>query len=64
MVKIDNIRNLRSYNGGKESITHCLYICPVGTGTYLPVLRIQFLGPPDPDPLVRGTDPDPSIIKQ
>ncbi len=24
----------------------------------------RFLGLPDPDPLVRGTDPDPSIIKQ
>jgi hypothetical protein len=35
----------------------------------VPVLRIRirmFLGLPDPDPLVRGTDlaPDPSIIKQ
>jgi hypothetical protein len=24
----------------------------------------MFLGLPDPDPLVRGMDPDPSIIKQ
>jgi hypothetical protein len=24
----------------------------------------MFLGFPDPDPLVRGTDPDSSIIKQ
>jgi hypothetical protein len=24
----------------------------------------MFLGLPDPDPLVRGTDPDPSIIKE
>jgi hypothetical protein len=24
----------------------------------------MLLGLPDPDPLVRGTDPDPSIIKQ
>jgi hypothetical protein len=24
----------------------------------------MFLGLPDPDPLVRGPDPDPSIIKQ
>jgi hypothetical protein len=24
----------------------------------------MFLGLPDPDPLVRDTDPDPSIIKQ
>ncbi len=24
----------------------------------------MFLGLPDPDPLVRGTDPDPFIIKQ
>jgi hypothetical protein len=37
-----------------------------------PVLRIQirihrihlFLGLPDPDPLVRGMDPDPSVIIQ
>ncbi len=32
-----------------------------------PVLRIRihmFLGLPDPDPLVRGMDPDPSIIMQ
>jgi hypothetical protein len=29
------------------------------------VRRIRMvLGLPDPDPLVRGTDPDPSIIKQ
>ncbi len=34
---------------------------------FYPVLRIRmFLGlmDPDLDPLVRGTDPDPSIIKQ
>ncbi len=37
---------------------------------YQPVFRIRihrihmFLGLPDPDPLVRGMDPDPSIIKQ
>jgi hypothetical protein len=36
----------------------------------LPVLRNRirrihmFLGLPDPDPLVRDTDPDPSIVKQ
>jgi hypothetical protein len=31
------------------------------------VLRIRicmFLGLADPDPIIRGTDPDPSIIKQ
>ncbi len=29
------------------------------------VFRIRmFLGLPDPDPLVRGPDPDPSIVKQ
>jgi hypothetical protein len=29
------------------------------------ILRIHmFLGLPDPDPLVRGIDPDPSIIMQ
>jgi hypothetical protein len=37
---------------------------------YVTVFRIRihrihiFLGLPDPDPLVRGMDPDPSIIKQ
>ncbi len=34
---------------------------------YLPELRVRmFLGllDPDPDPVVRGTDLDPSIIKQ
>ncbi len=34
---------------------------------YKAVLRIRihmFLGLPDPDPLVRGMDPDPSIIMQ
>jgi hypothetical protein len=39
---------------------------------FQPVLRIQirirririFLGLLDPDPFVRGVDPDPSIIKQ
>jgi hypothetical protein len=34
----------------------------------LPVLRIRrihmFLGLPDPDPIIRSTDSDPSIIKQ
>jgi hypothetical protein len=31
----------------------------------IPVFRIRiFFGPPDPDPFVRGTDPDPSINKQ
>jgi hypothetical protein len=24
----------------------------------------HFLGLPDPDPLVRGMDPDPSVVKQ
>jgi hypothetical protein len=28
------------------------------------LIRILSLGLPDPDPLVRGMDPDPSIIKQ
>jgi hypothetical protein len=40
--------------------------------TFVTVLRIRirihrihmFLGLLDPDPLVRGMDPDPSIIKQ
>ncbi len=38
-----------------------------GTNTVLSVLRIwirMFLGLLDPDPLVRGTDLDPSIVKQ
>ncbi len=36
-------------------------------GSFEAVLRIwihMFLGLPDPDPLVRGMDPDPSIIMQ
>jgi hypothetical protein len=36
-------------------------------GNYLTVLRIRirmFLGLPDPDPIVRGTDLDHPIIKQ
>jgi hypothetical protein len=34
-------------------------------GYYNPeFLSRMFLGLPDPDPLVRGTDPDPSIINQ
>ncbi len=41
---------------------------PVLTFKAIPaVLRIrirEFLGLPDPDPLVRDTDPDPSVIKQ
>ncbi len=32
---------------------------------FVPVFRIHmYLGVPDPDPLVRGPDPDPSIVKQ
>jgi hypothetical protein len=43
---------------------------PYGTGTVNSVLRIRirrihmFLGLPDPNPLVRGPAPDPSIIEQ
>jgi hypothetical protein len=42
----------------------------LGCITFYAVLRIRilrvhiFLGLPDPDPLVRETEPDPSIIKQ
>jgi hypothetical protein len=42
----------------------------IGVSEYIPVFRIRihrihmFLGLPDPDPLVRGMDPDPSIIMQ
>jgi hypothetical protein len=28
------------------------------------ILTRKYLGLPDPDPLIRGMDPDPSIIKQ
>ncbi len=35
----------------------CWQCCRFGPGS-------MYLGLPDPDPLVRGTDPDPSIIKQ
>jgi hypothetical protein len=38
-----------------------------GTLLLQALLQIRFhmlLGLPDPDPLVRGTDPDPSMIKQ
>jgi len=38
-----------------------------GWSTFTGVFRVQirkFLDLPDPDPLVRGTDPEPSIIKQ
>jgi hypothetical protein len=34
---------------------------------FFPVFRIRihmFLGPPDPDPFVRGMDPDPFVIMQ
>jgi hypothetical protein len=41
-------------------------ICYVGTSVadQDPEPDPRFLGLPDPDPLVRGTDPDPSVIKQ
>ncbi len=44
---------------------HTLYTCILYTsvGDLEPDLRIRmFLGLPDPDPLVRGTDPDPSLF--
>ncbi len=34
VVEIDNIRNLRSYIGGKESIAHASIFHSRGTGTY------------------------------
>jgi hypothetical protein len=42
-------------------IQNILFVLPV-----LPIWIRMFLGLQDPDPLVRGTDPDPdpSIIKQ
>jgi hypothetical protein len=51
---------------GSSTLTPCPLVhgsdgCDEGE----PVLRIHmFLGHPDPDPLVRGMDPDPSIIMQ
>ncbi len=65
VVEIDNITNLRSYNGGKGSIAHASILH--NRVTFLSVLRIRirmFLGLLDPDPLGRDPDPDPSIIKQ
>jgi hypothetical protein len=38
----------------------------VATGRWPPVFRIRihvFFGLPDPDPLVRGMDPDPALDK-
>jgi hypothetical protein len=45
-------------------------ISPLGNIRFFAVMRIRifrfhmFLDLPDPDPLVRYTDPDPSIIKK
>jgi hypothetical protein len=46
------------------------YVSPLFFSNFFPVFQIHrihiFLGLPDPDPLVRGMDPDPdpSVIKQ
>jgi hypothetical protein len=46
------------------------YVIIISSSKNLPVLRIRicrihmFLGLLDPDPLIRATDPDPSIINQ
>ncbi len=41
-----------------------LKFLPTSQETVLRIRIRMFLGLPDSDPLVRGTDPDPSIIKQ
>jgi hypothetical protein len=51
-----------------EQLRHNISLCsPFLNYAYAPVLGIgsetgMFLGLPDPDPLVRGTDPDPSFF--
>jgi hypothetical protein len=61
------------FHGGyillKVSTIRKMQVVKQGLSLPKPVLRIRismFFGllDPDPDPLVRGTDPDPSIIKQ
>ncbi len=54
----------------KLSIRVAIFLIRYGTGTINSVLRIRirrthmFLGLPDSNPLVRGPEPDPSIIEQ
>jgi hypothetical protein len=58
----------------KQIITPISYSCEAGFSTinltiryYSAVFHIRIrklLGLTDPDPLVNGTDPDPSIVKQ
>ncbi len=60
------------YLNSKPPISHIKRVLSVDVQVFPPVFRIRihrihmFLGLPDPDPLVRGMnpDPDPSIIMQ
>jgi hypothetical protein len=45
------------------TLLRSLIRCRVGKSVFR-IRSRKFLGLPDPDPLVRGKDPDPSIIKQ
>jgi hypothetical protein len=48
-----------------ETIDSTVISTPAQTTHRTPVFRIHmFLSLPDPDPLVKDIDPDPSIIKQ
>jgi hypothetical protein len=44
------------FHGGTESLE--------GSRPMLWIRICMLLGPTDPDPVVKGTDPDPSIVKQ
>jgi hypothetical protein len=54
----------------RNAATSCTQVLVPGRPTYESVFRIRvhrihmFLGDPDPDPLVTGMDPDPSISKK
>ncbi len=46
------------------SSKHAKIVIRYGSVADLSDLYGMFLGLPDPDPVVRGSDPDPAIIKQ
>ncbi len=53
-IKKGKVKNSLKYSGKKLTLL-----------LFLKVFRVRkFLGLPDPNPSVRGTDPDPFIIKQ